>query len=177
MLAQAKLYGWYFLHDRRKFNSDLLKRLHLLTLRKSQYYPECIEFYSQMDVEGKVVLDMGDDFGSTAMFFVGRGARHVTGISLEPAYFHDPKYEHIVGPLSFDEIEKLRSKRTFDVLKSDVEGFEWNYTIPFVDSFEQWIIALHSPIRNFKLYEHIKHSGEYIGRQDGKEFAVYRRKK
>ena len=35
-----KLSAWFFLHDRKKFWSDFRKRLHILTLEKSQYYEE-----------------------------------------------------------------------------------------------------------------------------------------
>ena len=176
-----KLSAWYFLHDRKKFWSDFRKRLHILTLEKSQYYEECVRFYDTLDVKGKVVIDVGCDFGTTPMYFIKKGAVKVIGFSRDKQYFYDHRYKHFnsdVSPLipsistEINTIQTLNGKRRF-VLKSDCEGCEWNFTQEFIELFEDWIIAVHTPILNHDLFEYILKHGELIGSQPGSEFGIF----
>ena len=176
-----KLSAWTFLHDRRKFYSDLLKRLHLLTLKSSEYYPECEKFYSILDVKDKIVYDVGCDFGTTPMYFLRKGAFVVFGFSKEKQYFHDFHYIHYnvdEDPL-YSTTEStltliMRSLKPRQVvLKSDCEGCEWNFTPEMIEKFEDWIIAVHTPIENDDLFEYILKHGELIGSQPGREFGIF----
>ena len=173
-----KLSAWYFLHDRRKFYSDLRKRLHLLTLKSSEYYPECEKFYSILDVKDKIVYDVGCDFGTTPMYFIKKGAAKVIGFSRDKQYFYDYRYKHFNSDVSLlipsisNEINASNDKRRF-VLKSDCEGCEWNFTQDFIELFEDWIIAVHTPILNPDLFEYILKHGELIGSQPGSEFGIF----
>ena len=180
-----KLYVWYFLHDKPKFWSDTRRKLHILTLEKSEYYSECVQFYDFLDVKDKIVFDVGCDFGTTPMYFIHKGAIKVIGFSKDTQYFQDYRYKHFnvnkdPSPL-FNIITEIESiKRSMDkqiVLKSDCEGCEWNFTKEFIDSFEDWIIAIHTPIKNNELYEYIKANGDLIGRQEGSEIGVYHKKR
>ena len=181
-----KLYGWYFLHNKLKFWSDVRKKLHILPLEKSQYYPACEEFYSKLDVRDKIVIDMGDDFGTTPMYFLRRGAQTVIGFSKDEQYFHDIHYKHYnlnVNNFTFStiisSIKRFKEETTPDalVLKSDCEGCEWNFTQEFIELFEDWIIAVHTPIENNELYNYIKENGELIGKEEGSEIGIYKKKK
>ena len=172
-----KLSGWYFLHDRRKFYSDLLKRLHLLTLKSSEYYPECEKFYSILDVKDKIVYDVGCDFGTTPMYFLRKGPFAVFGFSKEKQYFHAFHYIHYKvdeDPLliTLPPIMQSINPRHL-VLKSDCEGCEWNFTQEMIEKFGDWIIAVHSPILNHDLFEYILKHGESIGSQPGSEFGIF----
>ena len=185
-----KLSAWFFLHDRKKFWSDFRKRLHILTLEKSQYYEECVRFYDTLDVKGKVVIDVGCDFGTTPMYFIKKGAVKVIGFSMDKQYFYDHRYKHFncdVSPLipsistEINRIQTLTDKRRF-VLKSDCEGCEWNFTQEFIEAFDDWIIAVHYPVANEELCEYIEEKGENIGnQQSGKclgieEIGIYKKK-
>lgn len=178
-----KLMLWYLLHDRKKFRSDILKKLHLLTLESSEYYPECETFYSQLDVRNKVVMDVGCDFGTTPVYFLRKGASAVIGFSKDKQYFRKPHYEHhdlTAEPEALSRaIEKIldskRESRDPMVLKSDCEGCEWDFTEKFVDRFDDWIIAVHTPVRNQNLLDHVKKSGKLIGSQKGCEFGIYKK--
>lgn len=186
-----KLSAWYFLHDRKKFWSDFRKRLHILTLEKSQYYEECVRFYDTLDVKGKVVIDVGCDFGTTPMYFLSKGANTVFGFSKDKQYFHSIHYKHVnvdvdlsTFPTMIKAIKRIRDEMIPPhlVLKSDCEGCEWNFTQEFIDSFDDWIIAVHTPIANEELYEYIKEEGENIGNQESgkglgvEEIGIYRKK-
>ena len=45
ILSNLKLEGWFFLHNRRKFWSDLLKSIHILRPGQSEYWEDCTRFY------------------------------------------------------------------------------------------------------------------------------------
>ena len=185
-----RLSGWYFLHDKPKFWSDVKRKLHILKLEESQYYPECERFYSSLDVAGKIVIDVGCDFGTTPMYFLHKGARFVMGFSMDSQYFYDVGYIHYNvnddPNVLLEFIQKRQQMKTLSslpfVLKSDCEGCEWNFTKEFIETFDDWIIAVHTPITNESLYQYIKDNGENIGNQrSGKdlgveEIGIYRKK-
>lgn len=181
-----KLEAWYFLHDRRKFWSDMLRPLHLLNFERSQYYKDCVKYYSDLYVKGRIVFDIGSDFGTSPMFFLQKGAKLVLGFSLDKQYFVKPGYVHY---RCRDEIEVARLannlRNTYITmhdlenkvsLKMDCEGCEWDFSPEFLESFADWVIALHSPVKNKRLYEYITRNGRFIGQENDEEFAVYKKK-
>jgi hypothetical protein len=147
-----------------------------LRLEQSEYYAECLKFYSELDAKGKTIYDIGSDFGTSPLYFINKGAVNVLGISGMKQYFKHPKY-HQIGIRSFSSVRNIQKVFKADILKSDSEGFEWNFTPEFIDSFSDWIIALHYPIKNESLFEYIKQHGKNIGSQPGCEFAIYRKNK
>jgi hypothetical protein len=185
-----KLSAWYFLHDKNKFWSDFRKGLHILTVEKSEYYEECEKFYSTLDVKNKIVFDIGCDFGTTPMYFLSKGAVTVFGFSKGKQYFRNIHYKHynveddshILSTTirNIQHIKNIMSPPTL-VLKSDCEGCEWNFTKEFIEAFDDWIIAVHTPITNEPLYQYIKENGKNIGNQiSGKnriveEIGIYKK--
>lgn len=86
-----------------------------------------------IDYKGKLILDIGADVGSTADFFLRRGAREVICVECNRDYFNElaknaikikgirPVFLRISEPLHFKNL--IISLRP-DVLKSDCEGCE-----------------------------------------------------
>ena len=175
--------GWDFVHNHRAFAADILGPLFLLPLKWSEWYQDCVEIYSRLDVKGRHVLDLGSDFGTTPMFFIGKGAKEVIGFSLEEAYYMHRNYTHYVVdkiPDSGDDINDILMCTHYtrnDVLKIDAEGLEWTIYPSTISYFHDWIIALHKPILNPELYEWIKENGELIATKGTEEFAVYQKRK
>ena len=184
ILSNLKLEGWFFLHNRRKFWSDLLKSIRILGPKQSEYWEDCTRFYSSLDVADKAVLDIGSDFGTSPMFFIKKGAKSVYGFSLDKQYFEDKNYRHYQCNNETDLCRKVRlsypliSKSEVNpiALKMDCEGCEWNFSPEFFNGFADWVVALHNPIRSRELYDYLTSSGQYIGKFNDEEFAIYRKK-
>ena len=153
-----------------------------LKLEQSTWYKDCVKYYSNLNVEGKSVLDIGSDFGTSPMYFIKNGATMVIGVSFEDQYFKDGKYTH--HKFTKDNVENFEifdmAKRLLyhlDILKCDAEGFEWQLTPQFIESFEDWVVSLHTPITNPELYEWIKKNGKLLGTEITEEFATYQKVK
>jgi SAM-dependent methyltransferase len=177
--VNIKELGWNLAYNRRVVIPSLLRSFHCLPLELSEWYPDCLKYYSDLNVRGKVVLDVGCDFGTSPLYFIRRGAKLVIGVSLEPQYFRDNHYLHYHIP-DKDERDAImdtlvRWSILCDVLKVDAEGLEWEMWPAFIMQFEDWIISLHTPIRNPPLYEWIKEHGELMGTEATEEFATYRK--
>lgn len=103
--------------------------LNLLPISGSNF----VRDYSFVDYRGKVVLDVGADYGSTAAFFLRKGARSVIAVEGNPAYFQQlvanakgvaeviPVYLWIC---SADDFEFLINTYSPYILKVDCEGCE-----------------------------------------------------
>lgn len=91
--------------------------------------------WGKADYRGKIVLDIGADIGSTAAFFLRKGAKRV--IAVEGAkvcfirlranadIFNDivPIFDFVESP---GQIENMIQKWTPDIVKMDIEGHESN---------------------------------------------------
>jgi len=89
--------------------------------------------YGFVDYRGKVVLDVGADYGSTAAFFLRKGASNVIAVEGNTTYFQQlaanvmevaeviPVY---LGICSADDFEFLISTYQPYILKVDCEGCE-----------------------------------------------------
>ena len=89
--------------------------------------------YGMLNYEDKVVLDIGAEYGSTASYFLYRGAAHV--IAVEPDNVLFPKlldYATETGKItpvqlfisSVKELEDIYQQFDFEIVKSDCEGCE-----------------------------------------------------
>ncbi len=108
------------------------------------FYEYC-RFYSTLNYKNKVVVDYGADIGSSAIYFLSKGAKQVIGIEI------DKKAKQISKNLKFNEFEfKKRFKYTTkyhpngDILKMDIEGAENGLlTEQYLKGFKQFAIGLH----------------------------------
>lgn len=104
--------------------------------------------YGAIDVKGKVVVDYGSDVGSTAYYFLNKGAKRVIMIDNNPYAYHVylTKVLHSKFAKEFAEKTEFHKKFDFqkgDVLKSDCEGGEILLTKDYLNSFQSWVVAVH----------------------------------
>lgn len=169
--------AWGLAHRQRWAVVDILRHFHIpFPFQWSPYYRDFKRFYSGLDVQDKFVLDIGSDYGTTPLCFLNKGAICVFGYSMDEQVFSHPDYVHIKGVASGQAIMSMNGGYN-GCLKSDAEGIEWDLTEDFIDSFEDWIICLHAPVRNKELHRWIVRNGRYIGRQGKCEFAIYQKRK
>jgi len=50
------------------------------------------KFYKNLDVYGKIVYDIGENYGKSPIFFIQKGAESVYGISTDNAILWHEKY-------------------------------------------------------------------------------------
>ena len=175
-IKEIKLLGYYALNRPDIFVPIMKRKLHIMKWYESPYYDECIKYYLDIPVEGKIVFDVGCDFGTSPMLFYIKKAFGIYGFSLEKPYEKFNIYQYLKDyNVMFQLIPFF--KKSMVVLKSDCEGWEWNFTPEFVDSFDDWIIALHLPILNDSLYKYIKENGICVDKRNDNEFEVWRMKK
>lgn len=102
--------------------------------RVNPVYDEDYErFYGKLDYAGKRVLDIGADIGSTADFFLLRGARDVVAVEPNPSFYEElvknaeklggiqPVKMRIESP---DDLIHLYGRYNPDIVKMDCEGCE-----------------------------------------------------
>lgn len=107
------------------------------------------------DFEGKTILDLGADYGSTAWFFIKKGAKSVVAIEgdsgrAKTLAANSAKY----GFISFEEmitspknIEQLLENYQFDIVKVDIEGAEIHLLQckrELLEKVPLWMIESHS---------------------------------
>ena len=103
---------------------------------RTPYWHEYADSYTAIDVTGRVVLDIGADCGSSAVWFIQHGAKRVVCYSLEEQQCHDERIEWH-GEWKGEYI-------LADVLKVDCEGCECMLTPEVIEKYEQWYIAVHT---------------------------------
>ncbi len=107
--------------------------------------------YGMIDYKDKVVVDIGADFGSTARFFLRKGAKKVIAYEANPIlrlqllenFYTDTRLE-IHGAW-----EGKMPKG--DVLKMDCEGCEYSMTEAQLQQFPKWAVGVHCPRK--KMYK------------------------
>ena len=107
-----------------QFRPDLAKAM-------NADFGDYVEMYGGLDYKGAVVLDIGADHGSTAAFFLGRGAAHVFASEINPhmrerlALWAKEKPVTVVEALSQGNAAAMLAVVVPDVVKVDCEGCEW----------------------------------------------------
>lgn len=109
-----------------------------------------------LDVEGKVVLDVGADYGSTADFFLQRGAARVIAVEGDPRSFRrlEALAKERPGLVAVQmrigsaaDWRELLSSHAPQVVKADCEGGEY-WLLDLEDKFfsrpEAWAVELHT---------------------------------
>jgi ribosomal protein L21E len=133
------------------------------------FYEYC-RFYSTLNYKNKVVVDYGADIGSSAIYFLSKGAKQVIGIEI------DKKAVDTSKKLSFNEFNfKIKFTYTLkkhpkgDILKMDIEGAEKDIlTEEYLKGFKQFVIGLHPhaySVYTFNTLENllIRHGGKKYG--------------
>lgn len=90
--------------------------------------------YGLLDFKDKTVLDIGADYGSTACYFLGKGAKRVIAVEGNPQFFQEllanTKDDERVQPISLyvktgSHLENLLQTHKPDITKIDCEGCEF----------------------------------------------------
>lgn len=89
------------------------------------------EEYGTLDYTGALVLDIGADYGTTAEFFLERGARHVVALERDPewrqrlrSWARNKPVTVEPEPLTAANAEALFETHAPDIVKVDCEGCE-----------------------------------------------------
>lgn len=113
-------------------------------------------WWGKIDYKGKTVLDLGADIGSTADFFLRKGAKKVVAVEGSQDNFRTlqtnasilkgmiPNVLFIERP---SQIEKLILQYDFDIVKMDIEGGEINlFTVKneIFSKVAEYIVEVHS---------------------------------
>ncbi len=103
----------------------------------SRYGEDYVAHWNYTTFEGKTILDLGADYGSTASFFLEHGAKKIIAVEgredefrkLQENYMDDPSvtciYTFIMGP---NHIKKFIDDHKPDLVKADIEMAE-NYML------------------------------------------------
>jgi len=134
----------------RKYFRILILR-EILPLYSNENYDECWGFVSY---KNKVVLDLGADYGSTAYYFLKRGAKKVIAVEGDESlalklvhnYGRDPRvkciYKWISSPKDIEQLIRLQP----DMVKVDIEGAEVHIAKVCPElllSVKEWVIEVH----------------------------------
>ncbi len=133
------------------------------------FYEYC-RFYSTLNYKNKVVVDYGADIGSSAIYFLSKGAKQVIGIE------KDKKAINASKKLSFNKYSfktkfyyTLKKYPKGDILKIDIEGAEADIlTDNYLKEFKQFAIGLHPHAYSAGTYNKlenmlIRHGGKKYG--------------
>ena len=134
----------------RKYFRILILR-EILPLYSNENYDECWGFVSY---KNKIVLDLGADYGSTAYYFLKRGAKKVIAVEGDPFYASkllknygmDSRvkciYKWISSPKDIEQLIRFQP----DMVKVDIEGMEIHIAKvrpELLKSVREWLIEVH----------------------------------
>lgn len=121
------------------------------------YYEDYNAHWNHFSFRGKVVLDLGADYGSTAYFFGKKGASKVIAVEGDRGLFlRLQKYArryHFIVPIqlmisSKEDLMQLIASYAPDIIKVDIEGAESLLsTFPrnYLAMVDEWLIETHGP--------------------------------
>ena len=101
----------------------------------ASYWEEYSQSYVSIDVNGKTVLDIGGDFGSSAVWFLRHGAKKVIVYTRDEPLLFDDRIEYH-GAWNGEYVPA-------DVLKIDCEGCECLLSRELIEKYEHYYIAAH----------------------------------
>ncbi len=129
--------------------------------------------YGSIDWNQKIVLDIGADIGSSALFFLSLGAKYIYLVENEPAYKTTYEVLKQIYPILKNTYMVSSFGRAnssyFDVLKMDCEGCELSLlTEELLNKSNEFVIGLHKPQLDDYQFEQKKrllekHGGKYFG--------------
>lgn len=143
--------------------------------------------YGKLDFRGKTIIDIGADIGSTALYFLRKGASFVYLLENDKAY--NKIYEKLKASDGYPQLRNTALLQPHelttraDILKMDCEGCEQQLlTDELLKKFGQFAVALHRPQldsyqfgQKKKLLE--KHGGRYFGNINKQEFLWLKEKR
>lgn len=130
------------------------------------YLKECLDCYPVGDLTGKTVVDVGMDFGTSAMYFRARGAEKVIGYESEAK--RSDWIRRGAGRLPWLDFrgEWCGEYPRADLFKMDIEGGERSLNLASLMGYPSWFVALHpATYRMGKALENI--GGSVVHRQPG----------
>ncbi len=127
------------------------------------------EMYGSMDYEGKVVLDIGADYGTTATWFLEQGAKRVLVSEKNPEWYEqlvalaveDPRIE-ITPTIDLKTICELLHGWFPQIVKVDCEGCEvvlLEVSPQLLTKPEVWVLETHTQM----LYDELKERFRTLG--------------
>ena len=136
--------------------------------------------YGSIDWKDKVVLDIGADIGSSALFFLMNGAKYVYLIERDIYYkneyeFLKPVHHLLNSTIMLASIANMPDR--VDVLKMDCEGCELQLlTEDLLSKCTEFVVGLHKPELDDYQFEQKrslleKHGGRYLGNVNNGEFV------
>lgn len=160
-------------------------KMGIMKISDTKYWKECEKFYDSTTPFNSIIIDVGDDVGISPLYFLSRGAKKVYGFGTMPQLYYDKQYVHTHYEITENNIHYFinelkhilltsKAKNERVMLKMDIEGAEWLFNLEFITSFDEYVIALHSPIKKQMLYCGLKETATFVGSVDNIEFAIYR---
>jgi len=153
LLVKRKLFTFL-----KKPHIAIQKYFHLLVLKEilpiyNENYEEC---WGYVDYKGKTVLDLGADYGSTAYYFLKKGAKAVVAVEGDEAlasklkrnYGEDARVSCVTKWISSSkDFEELIRTYPCDIVKVDIEGAEVHLekvSYEALLSVNEWLIETHT---------------------------------
>ena len=153
---------------------------HLRPLCRWVDFYDYIWSYGSINWKTKVVLDIGADIGSSALFFLMNGADYVYLLEKEQEYKTTyksikQKYPILKNSIMLNNLADMPND--IDVLKMDCEGCESNLlTEELLNKANEFVIGLHKPQLDDYQFEQKKkllerHGAKYFGDVNNEEFV------
>lgn len=114
---------------------DMSGDIKMVKPESSNYWEEYSQSYVSINVKDKVVLDIGGDFGSSAVWFLRRGAKKVIVYTRDEPLLFDDRIEYH-GSWNGEYVPA-------DVLKIDCEGCECLLSRELIEKYDHYYIATH----------------------------------
>lgn len=125
--------------------------------------PDWEKAYRPIDLEGKIILDVGAGEGETAKFFLEHGAKHVICVECSPkrlAYLKANAAGRSIAVIGFPFAPFMLTLQ-HDFLKMDIEGYEETLLQDYLDLPAPSVLEIHGlqlkdkfAAKGYRLAEH-----------------------
>jgi len=144
--------------------------------RECDYWREYPHAYGKLDVFNKTIQVVGADCGSSALYFLWRGAKYV--VQYEKEEHLRQKWEEVCK--YFNVCEKATMKEEWkgeyenvDIFIMDCEGCEKDVNVDMLKKYEQWCIGIHDWTKNrVELLRKIEGTTYTYVSDDGREITL-----